>query len=177
MTTVAKSGQILLCPSCTFRITLINTFSSTSAPSSQISINSLCEDPAHKYISESSVQNLHNSIKHCKLCDPKSKTIGKYFCSNCSLFFCDACSKEHEKKEPSHFISLHVVKSNKPCHKHKDKLACFSCKKCDILICEDCVKKHKSHDIRKDLLQNKKNNNDQQHLLQIKKQQLINLIK
>jgi septal ring factor EnvC (AmiA/AmiB activator) len=88
------------------------------------------------------------------------------------MFFCDQCSKIHEKKDPSHFISLHVVKSNKVCHKHKDRLACYSCKKCDVLICEDCIKKHKSHDIRKDLLQNKKHNNDKQHLLQIKKQQL-----
>ena len=172
MTTAPKPGQILLCPNCTFRISLINTFSSTSAPSSQLSINSTCNNPEHKCISESSLQNLQNSIKHCKLCNSKANVIGKYFCSNCNMFFCDQCSKVHEKKDPSHFISLYVVKSNKVCHKHKDRLACYSCKKCDILICEDCIKKHKSHDIKKDLLRNKKHNNDKQHILQIKKQQL-----
>ena len=159
MTTAHKPGQILLCPNCTFRISLINTFSSTSAPSSQLSINSTCNHPEHKCISESSLRELQNSIKHCKLCNSnnsKANVIGKYFCSNCNMFFCDQCSKAHEKKDPSHFISLHVVKSNKVCHKHKNRLACYSCKKCDILICEDCIKKHKTHEIRKDLLRNKK---------------------
>lgn len=167
-----KTGQLLLCPNCNFRITIINHFGSqenNSNHSSQLAINSVCYDNNHKKFSNDYIHNLKNANTFCV----NHSVIGKFLCERCNCVLCEDCASEHEKQKLGHLISLYVEKSTKHCNKHLNETANCFCKQCEVLFCDKCSEEHKEHECDNNVINDKSNikENNKKVLLEIKKQQ------
>ena len=172
-----KTGQLLLCPNCQFRVSIINSYLSSldtskthgAKYSSQLSVNSICHDKDHKLFSNDYINGFNNSV-HC--CVNHEDKAGNY-CTKCNCFYCDTCADEHEKQKTGHIVSLFMEKSNKRCYKHDNEIASFRCKECNEIFCNKCNEEHIEHNISNELVDKDKTDSyKKEMLLDIKKQQI-----
>ena len=173
---LTKTGQLLLCPNCQFRVSIINNYLSSNTnnakQTSQLLVNSICYDNNHKIFSNDYINGFNNTVHYCVNHENK---VSNYYCTKCNCFYCDRCADEHEKQKADHVVSLFMEKSKKRCcYKHQNEVASFKCKECNEIFCDKCNDEHKEHNISNELINKDKDKNEKytkEMLLDIKKTQ------
>lgn len=136
-----NKGVLFLCPSCQFRVSIINNYSSSNSyHTSLISFNSDCANSEHKKYSSNYINNFQNTMKFCT---KHNETIGEYSCIKCKLFFCEQCALEHTSKMTRHDTVLHEIRTNTEnsennCNYNKEKF--LEVKKQQAKLIEELVK-------------------------------------
>ena len=91
--------------------------------------------------------------KNCDSCrSQKRNASARYFCSNCTMNYCNACKERHDKnpifKDHRVLDKQSENTSDIFCKVHKSETVKFFCRGCETVICTLCImNQHEGHEV------------------------------